>query len=312
MELKWLEDFVAVAESYSFSRAAEVRHVTQSALSRRIKQLEVWLGATLISRATLPMELTPAGEKFLPVAREAIRTFYASREMLQPPAKQGVIRLAALHTLTVVFFPDWLHMLSIKIPDLKTSMIPDRGGIEANLVALADGEADFFLTYAHPSVPFYLDNRRFDFLIVGSDKLVPVSSPELRIKDKVVLASGLLDRAGIDQGTLPYLSYGFSSFFGVALKRLFAAQPAFRRNTIHTNPISVGLKLLAMSGNGLCWLPESLIRNELDNGRLVLATKSDDWFLNLQVRLYRAAENSSPTIDAFWKAAETIAFQEAL
>lgn len=44
MELKWLEDFTALANTLSFSRAAEVRNVTQSAFSRRIKQLEMWLG----------------------------------------------------------------------------------------------------------------------------------------------------------------------------------------------------------------------------------------------------------------------------
>ncbi|MBL9048416.1 MAG: LysR family transcriptional regulator, partial [Tabrizicola sp.] len=45
MDLNWLEDFLALAESRSFSRAAEVRGVTQSAFSRRIRALEDWLGA---------------------------------------------------------------------------------------------------------------------------------------------------------------------------------------------------------------------------------------------------------------------------
>lgn len=78
MEIKWLEDFVTLADTSSFSRAAELRNVTQPAFSRRIKQLENWLGATLISRATMPAELTPAGRNFLPVAQESIRTFYAA------------------------------------------------------------------------------------------------------------------------------------------------------------------------------------------------------------------------------------------
>jgi len=44
MELKWLEDFVSLAETHSFSRSAELRHVTQPAFSRRIQALEAWLG----------------------------------------------------------------------------------------------------------------------------------------------------------------------------------------------------------------------------------------------------------------------------
>lgn len=308
MELKWLEDFVAISESYSFSRAAKVRHVTQSALSRRIKQLEVWLGAPLLNRAILPMELTSAGEEFLPIAQDTIRTLYATREKLPPFADRGVIRFAALHTLAVYFFPDWLHTLRAKIPDLETLVIPDRGGIEANLTTLSEGEADFLLTYSHPSVPLYLDKKQFDFLIVGYDKLIPVVSPNLRTRDDSVPASGLLDKTDMNSAPIPYLSYGFSSFFGVALKRLFAAQPTFRRDTIHTNPISAGLKSLAMSEGGLCWLPESLIRNELDEGFLVLATTSNDWFLNLQICLYRATENRNSAIEPFWSVAKTFAF----
>jgi DNA-binding transcriptional LysR family regulator len=43
VEIKWLEDFVTLAETSSFSRAAEIRNVTQPAFSRRIKQLETWI-----------------------------------------------------------------------------------------------------------------------------------------------------------------------------------------------------------------------------------------------------------------------------
>ena len=62
MDLIWLEDFLAIAEEGGFSRAAERRHVTQPALSRRIKVLEEWLGTPLIERRSHTLTLTPAGE----------------------------------------------------------------------------------------------------------------------------------------------------------------------------------------------------------------------------------------------------------
>jgi DNA-binding transcriptional LysR family regulator len=275
-------------------------------LSRRIRQLETWLEAVLISRATIPAELTPAGENFLPVAREVIRTFYASREMLRPVAEHGMIRLAALHTLTVTFFPSWLQALATAIPGLRTSLIPDRGGIEANLTALTDGEADFFLTYAHGDVPFHLNRERFDFLTIGHDRVIPVSAPELQVQGKWVAGSGLLERAVEERLTVPYLSYGLSSFFGVALQRLFAARPAFRRLPVHENTISAGLKTLAVTGAGLCWLPESLVEHELRAGVLVLAAEADHWTLDLEIRLYRAVENRSATTDTFWENARAM------
>lgn len=52
METKWLEDFVSLAETRSFSRSAQLRHVTQPAFSRRIQALEAWAGADLVDRSS--------------------------------------------------------------------------------------------------------------------------------------------------------------------------------------------------------------------------------------------------------------------
>ena len=62
METKWLEDFVSLAETRSFSRSAQLRHVTQPAFSRRIQALEAWAGTDLVDRSSYPTRLTPAGE----------------------------------------------------------------------------------------------------------------------------------------------------------------------------------------------------------------------------------------------------------
>src|SRR5574337_230523 len=72
MELKWLEDFLSLAETGSFSRSAEQRHVTQPAFSRRIRALESWLGVALIDRSTYPTTLTPAGEAFKSSATDLV------------------------------------------------------------------------------------------------------------------------------------------------------------------------------------------------------------------------------------------------
>ncbi|RZI92009.1 MAG: LysR family transcriptional regulator, partial [Variovorax sp.] len=62
METKWLEDFVSLAETRSFSRSAQLRHVTQPAFSRRIQALEGWAGTDLVDRTSYPTRLTPAGQ----------------------------------------------------------------------------------------------------------------------------------------------------------------------------------------------------------------------------------------------------------
>ena len=58
LESKWLEDFVALATTRSFSQAAQKRFVTQPAFSRRIRSLENMLGLTLVNRACTSIELT--------------------------------------------------------------------------------------------------------------------------------------------------------------------------------------------------------------------------------------------------------------
>jgi DNA-binding transcriptional LysR family regulator len=287
--------------------SAELRNVTQPAFSRRVKQLEVWLGTALINRGSIPAELTPAGRNFLPVAQDTIRSLYAAREALQPASDSRMLRLASLHTLTVAFVPEWLQQLEKRARDTRICFIPDRGGIEANLAALVDREADLFLTYANPRVSLLLDRNHFDYLSVGHDRLLPVVAPKVRLeREQWVAGDDILSRALKDGFTLPYLSYGYSSFFGVALEKLFAEQPTFRRRSVHENSISAGLKTIALTGAGICWLPESLIKDELSSGLLVLATRDERWTMDLEIRLYRHLGNHTRIVQSFWENASSL------
>ena len=73
MQLNWLEDFVDLAKTRSFSRSAENRCVTHPAFGRRIKALEEWVGVSLIERGRNPVVLTSAGLIFLDAAKNALQ-----------------------------------------------------------------------------------------------------------------------------------------------------------------------------------------------------------------------------------------------
>ena len=72
MELRHARYFIAVAESLNFRKAAQQLHVAQPPLSRQVRQLEEYLGVTLLKRDKRKVELTPAGRAFLVEARKLI------------------------------------------------------------------------------------------------------------------------------------------------------------------------------------------------------------------------------------------------
>ena len=111
MEIAWLEDFLAIIEHGNFSRAAEARHVTQPALSRRIRALEEWIGTPLIHRTTQSVRLTSSGESFQTTAEELLRRLENGRnealELAHGVAEQ--LKFASTNALSWVFFPTWLR-----------------------------------------------------------------------------------------------------------------------------------------------------------------------------------------------------------
>src|SRR5258706_587636 len=113
LEIKWLEDFLSLAESGSFSRSAEQRHVTQPAFSRRIRALENWVGAELIDRTSYPTKLTAAGEAFRERAAEIVQDVFDTRATLrgQRPIAADTLSFAVPHALSLNFYPKWLTKL---------------------------------------------------------------------------------------------------------------------------------------------------------------------------------------------------------
>ena len=87
MNLRTLEQFLALAEHLHFGRAAEAAHLSVSALSRNVRQLEAALGARLFERDNRTVALTPAGERLRPWARETVAGWAAlARELSGAPA----------------------------------------------------------------------------------------------------------------------------------------------------------------------------------------------------------------------------------
>src|SRR4051794_36924221 len=117
LNLSWLDDFLAVASTGNFSRAAEERHMTQPAFSRRIRALEEWLGVVLIDRTSHPAALTEAGEWFTSVAQDILGRVAQVPDEARAVANatSATLRIASTHALSFTFLPSWLRGLESRI-----------------------------------------------------------------------------------------------------------------------------------------------------------------------------------------------------
>lgn len=115
---------VAVAETANFTRAAERCRVVQSALSHQIARLERELGARLFDRTSRRVTLTPAGEAFLPAARQALDA--AERARAEVAAASGELRgrlaIGAIPTVTAVDLPSALKTFHVRHPQVRITL----------------------------------------------------------------------------------------------------------------------------------------------------------------------------------------------
>src|SRR5687768_2650108 len=116
MNLSWLDDFLALVASGNFSRAAQERHMTQPAFSRRVRALEEWLGTDLFDRSTQPAKLTAAGEWFRSVADDlSVRVARLPGEARAvAETNSATLRIACTHALSFTFLPRWLRGLEAR------------------------------------------------------------------------------------------------------------------------------------------------------------------------------------------------------
>jgi DNA-binding transcriptional LysR family regulator len=133
MELQQMRYVVAVAETENFTRAAERCLVVQSALSHQIARLERELGARLFERTSRRVRLTPAGEAFLPAARQALEA--AERARAEVAAVAGEIRgrlaIGTIPTLTAIDLPQVLSEYHRRHPHVRIAL---RAGASEDLV----------------------------------------------------------------------------------------------------------------------------------------------------------------------------------
>ena len=293
MQLKWLEDFLVLAQERSFTRAAELRHVTHPAFGRRIRALEGWAGTPLIERGGGPVRLTPAGQAFVETAGQMARNLAQSHEELQSIAgrQARTVTLATGRTLSRTVVADLLVRLRPQLGDGELRVVTR--SLAAAVDELQRGDADFSLIYHHPTLVVPLDARQYAHLTVASDRLVPLARADA--------AGAPAFRFGAADGpAVPYIAYGRTLALGRLVEDHLANHRAAPRlqQLVECDSPDAHLESV-LRGLGVSWLPWSMAHADCKAHRLAPAGDKR-MEIKFDVRLYRPKRRLGPLAEALW------------
>lgn len=287
MELKWLDDYIALIESGTFSAAAERRHVSQPAFSRRIQMLEEWLGVTLIDRTRKPLQFTQVAAENQHAFRMLVASIYEFRAVLKSEAmSSGGITITAPHSLVSTYIPVFLERL--RCLDAKHNFrIRSENRIDS-LMLFIRGEAQIFVTYETSQTTCNISSQLATRHVLGQDELIFVASPSLH-QTLINIREG---------DVMPILGFPSNSFFGQVL-RAQALPELMQRQSVMVRCVSefsMGLREMALTSQGVAWLPRALIADDLKQGRLVHAKKLGR-SVPMEIAAYIAIPSDAKTAD---------------
>jgi len=260
-----------------------------------MRALEAWVGAPLFERDTHRVLMSPAGERFRPIAEETLRRLYVGREEALETAQASfeTLKFAATHALSLTFFPQFLR----SIEATSTLAVPVRLVADTMVACeriMLQGEAQFLLCHHHDAAPSCLGAEQFLSATLGHDVLIPVSVP-----DEPGLRKPRYSLPGSTDSPLSYLAYTGASGMGriVAAARVNGPPawlvPAFMSH------LAVILVTMAKDGRGVGWLPKSLVDRDLSSGQLVRAG-GEEWDITMEVRMFRPRTRQSAAAERFW------------
>jgi DNA-binding transcriptional LysR family regulator len=291
VQLRWLEDFVELAHTRSFTRAAENRSITHPAFGRRIRALEEWVGTRLIGRSQ-PLELTAAGRLFLESANNALDILYGARTQLQDtaPTLRNNLRIATGRTLASTFFPDWYQDIARRFGAFKA--VVSTSGAEEAILRLVANEADLLIAYSSTQTRLLIDQNEFDCLPVAREEIVPVCA--LNAQGRPLFAS----TGGAEP--MPWLTFARSLALRTALARHLAELPnAPVLRPVYQSDSYESIMAMAKRGIGVAWLPRRLVQEAMDRGEMA-AVGDHSWQVSVDIALYRRHNHAHRLLDLIW------------
>ncbi|WP_370262901.1 LysR substrate-binding domain-containing protein [Limnobacter sp.] len=282
METKWLEDFITLAQTKNFSKAASLRFVTQPAFSRRIQALEAWLGCELIDRGSYPTRLSPQGEVFYEQAITMLGQIRQARTIVRGGSMQSKqpVRLVVPHTLACSKMPNWLSQVRTRLEGRvnELSFQLTASNVHDAVLHFTDGACDFLICYHHSREPIELDPSRFEVRTLGLERFAPFALAGEH-------GQTIFQLDPLAPLPVPLLSYSKHAYLSKMTDIALEGGPAFLKKTVYETDMSESLKSMCEAGMGVAWLPESAVGDES-----VLRQVPGPYFTEMEVRMYRRAQ----------------------
>lgn len=259
MHLEWLEDILAIEQTGSFSGAAEKRRLTQSAFSRRVKQIEEHIGVELFDRSHKPVILKPTTM----AQREKIVQIAASLRQLVVDLRRGEqitanrIAIASQHSLTTSLAPSIIQ--GIQLRGEETYVRLRSANLDECFGLLLSRQADIAIFYVLPVGRVEVRDDYLETAIIGSDRLIPVFARDL--------SSRFAPNA--DLANLPYVAYPNDVFFGQVMDRHILPAIAMPAVPMAETALTLAAIEMAAVGAAVAWVPASLALERISTGRLV-------------------------------------------
>ncbi|MGB7391019.1 HTH-type transcriptional activator IlvY [Marinomonas sp.] len=183
MNIRSLKHFLALAETLHFGRASDECHISISALSRNIRQLEDEVGVSLFNRDNRTVTLTQEGKKFLKYARDTSNQWNMIRHELMDNSDQlhGEISLYGSVTASYSFLYELLSRFRIAYPSIEIKL--RTGDPEHAIAHILDGKEDITIAARPANLP-----RGLAFKPLATSPLLFIAPLEQQVPNVPTLA----------------------------------------------------------------------------------------------------------------------------
>jgi DNA-binding transcriptional LysR family regulator len=248
VEINQVETFLAVATFGGFRRAAEALHVSQPAVSARIKALEESLGVKLFTRSRGGLVVSDAGRTFSPHAEQLLRTAALARQAVHTlqPASASPLQIAAALSISVYFLPDVLKRFQRAHPNVIISIRPGHSKEVLDMVLNEEAEIGLARSLQHPEV---------ETISLRDDPLLLVAHPKRGPKHA--------RRARLEQvASWPLIFYERGSSDWTLTHSLFRTAGLVPNVALEVDSIETA-KRMVERGLGLSFLPKMAVGREI-------------------------------------------------